>query len=35
MESTMGVIWIIWIVVLLIFYHKIFTVHYFNLAADN
>lgn len=29
----MGVIWIIWIVVLLIFYHKIFTVHYFNLGS--
>lgn len=33
MDNTVGVIWIIWLVVLLVFYHKVFTVYYFNLGS--
>lgn len=32
MDNTVVVIWIIWTVVLLVFFHKIFTVYYFNLG---
>lgn len=33
MDNMAGIIWIIWTVALLVFYHKIFTVYYFNLGV--
>lgn len=32
MDNMVGIIWIIWTVALLVFFHKIFTVYYFNLS---
>jgi hypothetical protein len=32
MEGILGIIWLFWIVALLVFYHKVFTVYYFSLG---
>jgi hypothetical protein len=32
MEGILGITWLFWIVALLVFYHKVFTVYYFSLG---
>jgi lysylphosphatidylglycerol synthetase-like protein (DUF2156 family) len=32
MDGLFGIVWLIWIIALLVFYHKVFTVYYFSLS---